>query len=100
MAEATAAAKKRSVPKGRHLSQIKRERQNEKRYLANIVVRSQVKTALKKVRQAIDKKDKKAAMLQLKTAMSVLGKAASKRIVHPRNVSRHISRLSQTISAL
>ncbi|MDO8461265.1 MAG: 30S ribosomal protein S20 [Deltaproteobacteria bacterium] len=100
MAESTAAAKKRAVPKGRHLSQIKRERQNEKRYLANIVIRSRVKTALKKVRQAIEKKDKKAAQLELKMAMSVLGKAASKRILHPRNASRHISRLSQAVSTL
>ncbi|MBI1908930.1 MAG: 30S ribosomal protein S20 [Deltaproteobacteria bacterium] len=101
MAEAAqGTAKKRNVPKGRHLSQIKRQRQDVKRAVRNLAVSSFIKTSVKKVRQAIQKKDKKAALEQLRNVTSVLYKAASRGVIHSRNASRRVARLSQTIASL
>lgn len=94
---ATAAAgeaKKRKVPKGRHLSAIKRHRQSLKRADRNQTALSAVKTAIKKVKQAVVAKDAARIQTSLRTAMSLLHRAASKGILHHRNAARHIARLS------
>lgn len=91
---------KRKVPKGRHLSAIKRHRQSLKRREANITVRSAMRTAIKKVIQAIEKKDAAVAKTSLTIAMSQLHKAAKKGIINARHASRHIGRLSSLVSKL
>ncbi len=91
-------AKKRKVPKGRHLSAIKRHRQSVTRAARNQGMVSGLRTAVKKVRQAVAKKDSALAQSSLREAVSLLQKAASKRILHRRNASRQISRLSSLVS--
>lgn len=98
MAEEKKEEGKRKVPKGRHLSAIKRHRQSLKRAERNMVVRSSMRTAVKKVLQAVEKKDAALAKDLLKQAMSQLHKSASKGIVHYRNAARHIGRLSSMVS--
>ena len=85
---------------GRHLSQIKRQRQNEKLRLANQNVRSTMRTAMKKVSEAVAKKDKKGAAVALKAATAMLYRSASKNLVHKRYASRHVARMSKTVSSL
>ena len=67
-------------------SQIKRNRQNEKRRLRNRTFRGAARTAIKNAR---------ADMIEVvvKNAVSVLDKAAEKGAIHPRNASRRKSRL-------
>lgn len=84
----------------RHKSAIKRNRQNEKRNERNRVVRSRVKTDVRKVREAVDRKDAAAADTELRQAIKELSKAASKGILHPRNASRRIARLSKRVATL
>ncbi len=91
---------KRKVPKGRHLSAIKRHRQNVKRNEANVGVRSSMRTAMKKVHQAVEKKDASLAKSLLAGAMSQLQKAAKKGVIHHRHASRHIGRLSSLVAKL
>ncbi len=89
---------KRKVPKGRHLSAIKRGRQNIRRRERNLTARSAMRTATKKVIEAVQKKDLKLAAEALKTAMSRIHKSAKAGIVHDRNAARRISRLSAMVS--
>lgn len=101
MAEAAAAGKaKKKLPKGRHLSQIKRERQSIKRHSRNVSLRSEVKTYINKVKDAVVKKDKKLAADLLRQASRVIQKTASKGALHARNASRKISRLATMVSGL
>ncbi len=76
----------------------KRNRQAQKRRLRNIQVRTGVKNAVKKAREALEKGDLAAAKQALQVATQTLGKAASKGIVHANNASRRISRLNSALA--
>jgi small subunit ribosomal protein S20 len=84
----------------RHKSAIKRNRQNAKRQERNRIVRSRVKTEVRKVREAVASNDAAAAEAELRQAVKDLSKAASKGVLHPRNASRRIARLSKRVAAL
>lgn len=92
--------KKRKVPKGRHISAIKRHRQSVKRAEQNRTLRSATRTAVRRVLQAVRAKDAPLAQSLLKQAVSQLDRAASKGIFHARNASRHIGRLSSLVAQL
>lgn len=94
-----AQAKKR-LPAGRHLSQIKRQRQDKKKAFANLQVRSEVKTFIKKVRSAIEAKEKDQAATELKAASRVIQKAINKGVLHKNNAARKISRLAHQVACL
>lgn len=78
----------------------KRNRQNVKRRARNTHWRSTVKTAIKKVRDALETKDPAKAKDALKVAEKTLQKAATKGAIHSRNASRHVSRLSKSVSSV
>lgn len=80
-------------------SAVKRHRQSLKRRARNTHWRSTVKTAVKKVREAVEVKDPAKAKDALKAAEKVLKKAAGKGAIHARNASRHVSRLAKAVSA-
>lgn len=80
-----AEAKKRKLVKGRHASAIKRHHQSVKRGERNRKVLSVIRSTIKKVRDG---------RAPLREAVSVLHRAASRGVLHPRNASRHISRLA------
>lgn len=71
---------------------------SNKKAAANKSVRSQVKTAVKKVRTAIDSGDKTAAAAALSAAESTINKAASKGVLHKNTASRKVSRLAQAVN--
>lgn len=101
MADAKSAeTKKRKLVKGRHLSAIKRHRQNLKHEERNLTVRSLLKSISKKVRTAISQKDGALAKEALRQAMSGFDKAAKKGVIHRKNASRHIARLSKLVHKL
>ena len=64
------------------------------------IVRSMLRTAIKKVRKAIDAGDKAAAQAVFKESQSVIDSIADKKIVHKNLASRQKSRLSAAIKAL
>ena len=63
-------------------SQIKRNRTNEAARLRNKSVKSSVKTAIRKFREAADAGDKEKAATLLREASRKLDKAASKGVIH------------------
>jgi small subunit ribosomal protein S20 len=83
-----------------HLSAIKRAKQNEKRRLRNQHIKSSVKTAIKKVRLAIEDKDVEGAQKAFLKAIPLIQKGHSRSVFHKNTSSRKISRLTQQVNAL
>ena len=81
-------------------SAIKRHRQSLKRAARNRAMKTRVRNTVKAVRAAVQLKDKDQAMALLGTASSILDKAATKGVIHWKNASRNISRLSKAISQI
>jgi len=82
-----------------HKSAEKRSRQNEKREMRNVSVRSKVKTYIKSVISAVDAKDKEGALSALQLAIPVIAKAGAKGVYHQKTASRYISRLTRKVNA-
>ncbi len=78
----------------------KRARQADRIRLQNMAQRSAYRTAVKKVRKAIEAGDKAAAAIVFQESMSAMDRLADKRIVHKNKASRHKSRLSSAIKAM
>jgi small subunit ribosomal protein S20 len=76
-------------------SQIKRIKQNEKRRLRNKSVKSSVKTAIRKFREAADAGDKDKAVILLRDASKKLDKAASKGIIHANQAANKKSAMAK-----
>lgn len=77
----------------------KRNRQALKRRARNQAVRTQVKSAVKKAREALASKDPARAQEALRAATRTLDKAASKGVLHKKNASRRIARLAAAAQA-
>jgi small subunit ribosomal protein S20 len=80
-------------------SQIKRNRQNERRHQRNKGVRSALKTEAKKVRTTVAEGDADAARERLLEASRSLDKAASSGVLHKRAAARRKSRLARAVNA-
>ncbi|WIM06628.1 MAG: 30S ribosomal protein S20 [Candidatus Nitricoxidivorans perseverans] len=78
----------------------KRARQAVKQRAHNMSLRSELRTAIKKVRKAIESGDKTAAQSVFKESQSVIDSLADKSIVHKNKAARDKSRLSAAIKAL
>lgn len=78
----------------------KRARQSEERRQHNQALRSSLRTAIKKVRRAIDAGNKAEAESMLRAQTSVIDRIADKGVVHKNAASRYKSRLSHRIKAM
>jgi len=78
----------------------KRSRQSLKRNAHNAAQRSELRTALKKVRKAIASGDKTGAQAQMRESQSVIDAIADKKIFHKNAASRYKSRLAAAIKAM
>ena len=83
-----------------HLSAIKRAKQNEKRRLRNLQIKSTVKSSVKKVRIATEAKDVEGAQKALSKVIPLIQKAYSKGVFHKNTSARKISRLTREVNAL
>jgi small subunit ribosomal protein S20 len=73
-------------------SQIKRNRQNERRRQRNKVARSELKTRVKRAAESLDT-GAEDAVDRVRSAQKRLAKAAEKGVVHKNQASRRMSRL-------
>ncbi|MXV98989.1 MAG: 30S ribosomal protein S20 [Acidimicrobiaceae bacterium] len=80
-------------------SQIKRNRQNEKRRLRNRTVRSEVNTRTKAALDAAEHDDETADET-LRLAIKRIDKAATKGVIHKNTAARRKSRLVREIERL
>jgi small subunit ribosomal protein S20 len=81
-------------------SQIKRIRTNEKARLRNKAVKSELKTYVRRVREAVAGGDKDAAGVALVTASKKLDKAVSKGVIHANQAANKKSALAKAVNAL
>ena len=83
-----------------HKSAIKRSKQSEKNQLRNASMRSSIKTKIKTILKAVEGKDKAASEAALAVAIPSIAKAGAKGLIHKRNASRKISRLTRKVQAI
>ncbi|WP_440099617.1 30S ribosomal protein S20 [Streptosporangium sp. H16] len=81
-------------------SQIKRNRQNEKARLRNKAVKSSLKTAIRKFREAADQGNVEEAAVLQRAASRQLDKAASKGVIHKNQAANRKSAIAQRAAAL
>jgi small subunit ribosomal protein S20 len=81
-------------------SQIKRNRQNEKRRMRNKSVKSELKTAIRRFNEAVQTGDTEAADTLLRAATRKLDKAASKGVIHKNQAANRKSAIAQRATAV
>ena len=81
-------------------SHIKRIATNEKARLRNKAVKSELRTHVRRVREAIAGGDKEAAATALAVASRKLDKAVSKGVIHRNQAANKKSSLAKQVSSL
>ncbi|MEU3332776.1 30S ribosomal protein S20 [Glutamicibacter creatinolyticus] len=81
-------------------SQKKRNLTNEKARVRNVAVRSEVKTLIRKVNEAVVAGDKEKATEALQAAGRKLDKAVSKGVLHKNNAANRKSAIAKKVNAL
>ena len=81
-------------------SQKKRILTNEKRHKANASFKSQMRTAIKKVRVACENKDLETAEALLPHAVSLIDKSVKKGVQHANTAARQKSHLTTKVNEL
>ena len=81
-------------------SQIKRNRQNEKKRLRNRVYRGSTNIAIRTARKALESGNVEEAREATMFAVSRLDKAAQKGVLHQKNASRRKGRLMKQLASL
>ncbi|MFD0855307.1 30S ribosomal protein S20, partial [Actinomadura adrarensis] len=76
-------------------SQIKRNKQNEKRRLRNKAVKSELKTAIRKFREAAESGQVEQAVELQRAAARKLDKAASKGVIHKNQAANRKSAIAK-----
>jgi len=85
---------------GRHTQALKSQRQDRKRHLRNLAVKTRIRTIAKKVELAVAKGKPEEAKKIFLQAMKELDKAASKKVIPKKRASRKKSRLAKKVHAL
>ncbi len=83
-----------------HKSAEKRNRQAQLRRLRNRANRSQMKTVVRRVNEAVVEGNQEEAQAALKVAIPVIAKTAAKGTIHKKNASRKISRLTKSVNKI
>jgi small subunit ribosomal protein S20 len=80
-------------------SQIKRNKQNEKRRLRNKAVQSSLKTAIRKFNETAATGDPEAATASLRDASRALDKAVSKGVIHKNQAANRKSAIAKKLAS-
>lgn len=82
------------------VSARKRARQSEKSRVHNASLRSELRTAVKNVKKAIEAGDKTAAGTVFQQAAGTIDRIADKDIIHKNKAARHKSRLAAAVKSM
>ncbi len=85
---------------GRHTSALKELRKSTRRKEQNRTVKSKIRTLVKNVESAVEKKDADLASKLLKTAFSEWDKAARRHVIHANAASNQKARLSKLVHSI
>lgn len=81
-------------------SQIKRNKTNEKRRIRNKMYKSELRTLVRKTREAAEAGDAEKAGEALKVASRKLDKAVSKGIIHRNQAANRKSKLAKMVAKI
>ena len=81
-------------------SQIKRNRQNEKRRLRNKSVKSSLRTAIRRFREAVEAGDTEQIVERQRSASRALDKAASKGVIHANQAANKKASLARQVNSI
>ncbi|NUR89347.1 MAG: 30S ribosomal protein S20 [Nonomuraea sp.] len=81
-------------------SQIKRNKQNEKARLRNKAVKSSLKTAVRRFREAAEQGDVEQAVALQRAAARQLDKAVSKGVIHKNQAANRKSAIAKQAASL
>jgi len=87
-------------PLANHKSAVKRAKQGEIKRLKNMGYKSRMKKAVKEVRLAVIDNSVDKASEELRKAVAIIQKNASKGVIHRKKASRKISRLARHINKI
>lgn len=83
-----------------HKSAIKRDKQSKVRRMRNRINKSKMKTAIRRIEEALVAGSEEQAQKALKIAVPIIQKTASKGTVHQKTASRKISRLTKRVNRM
>ena len=83
-----------------HKSAIKRDKQSKVRRMRNRVNKSKMKTAIRRIEEALVAGSEEQAREALKIAVPIIQKTASKGTVHQKTASRKISRMTKRVNRM
>lgn len=83
-----------------HRHRIKRRKQSKKKQTRNISAKRTLKILTKKLMSLVKEKKVTEAKTQLRKIEKAYATTAKRGIIHKRNASRHISRLTQKVNNL
>ena len=81
-------------------SAAKRHRQSEKRRVHNRIIRSRVRTSVRRVLEAVDAKDRDKAETAYQEFTSLIDSAARKGVYHTNTAARKKSRMAKKVNGL
>ncbi|PIE69758.1 MAG: 30S ribosomal protein S20 [Deltaproteobacteria bacterium] len=83
-----------------HKSAMKRDRQSQVRRLRNRRRKSEMKTAIRRIEDAVKLEQVEEAQAALRKAVPVIQKVANKGTIHKKTASRKISRLTKRVNKM
>lgn len=83
-----------------HKSAVKKSRQDEARRLRNRVHRSRMRTAVKRLRRAIEDEDAEGARGLLSGALSLVDRTAKAGVIHDNVAARTKARLTRAVAKI
>ncbi len=81
-------------------SVLKQQRKNKRRRLINKTNKSRLRTAIKKLREAIEEKNVELAIKLSKETFSLIDRSVKKGTIHENTGSRYKSRLTKQLNLL
>lgn len=82
------------------ISATRQVKQSEQRRLRNHAVKAALRTQMRKVLTAVQKKDAKLSLEGLSTAYKLLDRAVTKGVLHRNSAARYKSRLTARVNAV
>ena len=82
------------------ISALRQYKQSEVRRQRNHAVKSELRTQMKKVLTAVEKKDAAGSKAALSEAYALLDRAVGKGVIHKNNGDRHKARLAARVNAV
>jgi small subunit ribosomal protein S20 len=83
-----------------HKSALKRDRQSKMRRLRNRMNKSKMKTAVRKIEEAVQLGNAEEAQSALREAIPVIHRIANKGTIHQKTASRKVSRLTKQVNKM